>query len=271
MTYYDRNDYGGPGDWLVDTARRNPEALLVLAAGAALLIRGGSRSRSRAMAADYSAYSREDQEGRTDGYYGGTAEKPDEGSRGGGLRERMSGAASSAGEFTSGIGAQVAETTRSYVATAGRYADTGGRHVARQANRARRQAGQALHEQPLLVASLGLAAGAAIAAMLPRAEIEERALRPARDALGDAANRAAASLKEAASDAGRRLQEGAADLGASALKEVAKGAAKIFSKGSSSTTGASGGQPPGTVPGAGTSAGGNISATSAQPDGVSGS
>ena len=30
------------GSWLMDTARRNPEALLVVAAGCALLMRGGS-------------------------------------------------------------------------------------------------------------------------------------------------------------------------------------------------------------------------------------
>jgi hypothetical protein len=95
--------------------------------------------------------------------------------------------------------------------------------VARQVHRAREHSGQALHEQPLLVASLGLVTGSAIAAM-PRVEVEERALRPARDALEEAANQASASLKEAASNAERRLKEGAADVSAAALKEVAKGA-----------------------------------------------
>lgn len=243
MTYYDRNAYGRPGDWLVDTARRNPEALLVLAAGAALLMRSRNRSRSTSMRGEYRDYSGEDyyREDRQDAY-SGDASGQEQRSRVGGLREAISGAAATAGELTSGIGAQVSETTKSYAAAATRYADTGRRRLAHHADRARRQAGQALHEQPLLVASLGLAAGAAIAALLPRVEIEERALRPARDALGDAANRAAASLKEAAGDAGRRLQEGAADLGAAALKEVAKGAVKRFSEASPSGAAASGGQ-----------------------------
>jgi hypothetical protein len=267
MTYYDRNTYTRPGDWLVDTARRNPEALLVLAAGAALLMRGGSRSRSRVMAADYSSYSRDDHEDRPNAYYGGGEEDAYQGGRGGGLREKIGGAAANAGEFTSGIGAQVAETSRSYVATAGRYAETGRRRVARQAYRARRHAGQTLHEQPLLVASLGLVAGAAVAAMLPRVEIEERALRPARDALGDAANRAAASLREAAGDAGRRLQEGAADLGAAALKEAAKGAVRNFSENPSSAAG----QRPETMAGTGVGSDGNMAARTGQPGSVSGS
>jgi hypothetical protein len=270
MTYYDRNTYSRPGDWLVDTARRNPEALLVLAAGAALLMRG-SRSRSRVMAADYSSYSRDDQEDRPDAYYGGGEEESYQGSRGGGLREKIGGAAAKAGEFTSGIGAQVAETSRSYAATVGEYAETGRRRVARQAYRARRHAGQTLHEQPLLVASLGLVAGAAVAAMLPRVGIEERALRPARDALGDAANRAAASLKEAASGAGRRLQEGAVDLGAAALKEAAKGAVRSFSESPSSASGASAGQRPETMSGAGLSGDGNMAAKPGQQGSVSGS
>ena len=40
--------YGRAGDWLIGTAKRHPEALLVLAAGCALLMRsGGGSSQSR--------------------------------------------------------------------------------------------------------------------------------------------------------------------------------------------------------------------------------
>ena len=42
------NSYGQPVDWLIATARRNPEAFLVLAAGAALLMRGRGSSPNRA-------------------------------------------------------------------------------------------------------------------------------------------------------------------------------------------------------------------------------
>ena len=44
------NSYGQPMDWLMATARRNPEAFLVMAAGAALLMRGrGSSPNHRQM------------------------------------------------------------------------------------------------------------------------------------------------------------------------------------------------------------------------------
>ena len=36
--------YGRAGDWLIGTAKRHPEALLVLAAGCALLMRNGGGS-----------------------------------------------------------------------------------------------------------------------------------------------------------------------------------------------------------------------------------
>ena len=36
------NVYGWAGHWLIGTAKRNPEALLVLVAGCALLMRGGA-------------------------------------------------------------------------------------------------------------------------------------------------------------------------------------------------------------------------------------
>ena len=36
----EHDTYGQAGDWLIGAAKRNPEALLVLAAGAALFLRG---------------------------------------------------------------------------------------------------------------------------------------------------------------------------------------------------------------------------------------
>jgi hypothetical protein len=44
-----------------------------------------------------------------------------------------------------------------------------------------------MREQPLAVAALGLAAGAALAAIFPPTEVEQRTLGPARDALTGAA------------------------------------------------------------------------------------
>ena len=42
------NVYGWAGHWLIGTAKRHPEGLLVLAAGCALLMRSGGGSSPRA-------------------------------------------------------------------------------------------------------------------------------------------------------------------------------------------------------------------------------
>ena len=67
-----------------------------------------------------------------------------------------------------------------------------------------RRAGDALDEAPLIAVAAGLAAGAAIAALLPRTRTEERMLRPVADRARDTARTA----YQAAKDAGRgRLDE----------------------------------------------------------------
>jgi hypothetical protein len=264
---YERSghSYMDAGDWLMSTARRNPEAILVLAAGLALLMRGGSRSR-RAYPVE------ENRRASMDVYREGEYEEEGRALRSPirAVRSRLSGVAETAGEYASGVTERVYETAAdvtgrvyetagSYASAVSEYADAGRRRLSRQASRAGRQAyrmgnqaGEMLHEQPLAVAALGLAAGAAVAAFLPRVEMEERALRPARDALADAAGRAVESVKEAATDAGRRLQDRAADLGAAALKDAARGAVQSFASGASGSSD----QPTTRVGGSGPSAGG---------------
>jgi hypothetical protein len=56
MTNNDSGDvYGRAGNWLIGTAKRHPEALLVLAAGCALLMRGVGGSSQGASNSDESA------------------------------------------------------------------------------------------------------------------------------------------------------------------------------------------------------------------------
>src|SRR6476660_296407 len=50
MNRNDLGTYAPAADWLLGTAKRNPEALLVLAAGCALLLRGGRGGGSRGSA-----------------------------------------------------------------------------------------------------------------------------------------------------------------------------------------------------------------------------
>ena len=60
-----------------------------------------------------------------------------------------------------------------------------------------RKANDAIDEAPLIALAGGLAAGALLAALLPRTESEKRVLRPVSDKLTDTAKAAAAAAKEA--------------------------------------------------------------------------
>jgi hypothetical protein len=88
-----------------------------------------------------------------------------------------------------------------------------------------RRAGETLEEAPLIVLAAGLAAGAAIAALLPRSRTEDRMLRPVTDRARETARNAVQAAKGAGqgrldelgltrqkgSDAIRSIIEGASD------------------------------------------------------------
>ena len=88
-----------------------------------------------------------------------------------------------------------------------------------------RRAGETLEEAPLLVLAAGVAAGAAIAALLPRSRTEDRLLRPVTDRARETARTAVRAAKDAGqsrldelgltrqkgSDAIRAILEGASD------------------------------------------------------------
>ena len=88
-----------------------------------------------------------------------------------------------------------------------------------------RRAGETLEEAPLLVLAAGIAAGAAIAALLPRSRTEDRLLRPVTDRARETAKTAVRVAKDAGqsrldelgltrqkgSDAIRSILEGASD------------------------------------------------------------
>ena len=88
---------------------------------------------------------------------------------------------------------------------------------------ARTRAGDALEEAPLIALAGGLAAGALIAALLPRSRTEERLLRPVANRAKDTAKAAALAAK----DAGRsRLDELGltTNRGADAVRSIINGA-----------------------------------------------
>jgi hypothetical protein len=88
-----------------------------------------------------------------------------------------------------------------------------------------RRAGETLEEAPLLVLAAGIAAGAAIAALLPRSRTEDRLPRPVTDRARETAKTAVQAAKDAGqgrldelgltrqkgSDAIRSILEGASD------------------------------------------------------------
>jgi len=210
------------GDWLLATAKRNPEAVLVLAAGFAMLLRKGvTATTSRTAYDDFDDDF--DDDDREESRLHDVADA---------VRESVSGAAEAAAEYAAEVGERVYETAATYASTAGEYAEEGSRFVRDQASRLAERAHSTtdivLREQPLAVAVLGLAAGAALAAILPPSETERRTFAPARGKLADAADRAADSLREAADEAARDVKARVVDTVLSGSAEIAREAAETF-------------------------------------------
>jgi hypothetical protein len=102
--------------------------------------------------------------------------------------------------------------------------------VMSQAHTTYQTASKAIREQPIMIAALGLVAGAAVAALLPATEVERRTLGVARDAIAEVAGKTGETLIEAAGEAGDRLKEGAAKRGVDSegLKELARDVGETF-------------------------------------------
>jgi hypothetical protein len=190
--------YGRAGDWLIGTAKRHPEALLVLAAGCALLVRGGGGSFHGASTQSSNESSVSDgrwQVSRATEKASGVVSD---------LKDRATDVASSVSDYAGGVGRTISAQTSQIAGQAQSTLQAGFGHL--------------LREQPLALVVLGLAAGAAIATLLPATEVEERTLAPARDAIAGVTGRE--NLIAAASDAGQRLTQGIADRASEGLKEL---------------------------------------------------
>jgi len=87
-----------------------------------------------------------------------------------------------------------------------------------------------LQEQPLALAVVGLAAGAAVAAALPTTAAERRTLGQAGERISEAAESLGQNFTQAASKAGEKLMSAAEERGLNAdgLKEVASDVAGTF-------------------------------------------
>lgn len=224
MTHYSTAERSGASDWILGTIKRNPEGLLLLAAGAALLMRSSSSSRRignglRGYESHVDPASRHPANKTADG----------EGANpGGGARD-----------YLSDVAETVSQTAKAYASTVTDYADDAVQTVSDQSRRLARQAQSGLdatteyvlEEQPLAIAIIGLAAGAAVAAAFPSTEIERRTLGSTGEQLRDAAGKVTERLKEAGSQAGERLMNVAEERGLNkeGLKEVAEDVGGTFS------------------------------------------
>ncbi len=224
----EKDTYSQAGNWLMGTARRHPEALLLLAAGCALLMRSAGSSSSKA-----STHSRQAQSDFAPPSASGRGQSN--------ARQGLSRAVESAADYASDIKGQVSDTASNYAETVSEFAGEAGRKVSQQSERFARQAqstmqstmARVLRDQPLVVAAVGLAAGAAVAAAFPATDVENRTLGGARDALTDAASKVGENVMQAASKAGERLKSAAQERGLTpdGLKELAGEVADTFTEG----------------------------------------
>ncbi|MER8710063.1 hypothetical protein [Mesorhizobium sp. M1088] len=216
----------GTKEWLLSSARNNPEGLLLVAAGCALLMR------SRGSSAGHREQSR-GTNGRQNARHVRTAS-------GGASKtqEEASETAEAMRDNLAGIGEKVSETASHYASSAAAYAEEAGRTVSEKSGRMVQQAqstfqdtiGRMVEEQPLAFVLAGFAAGAAIAAALPASDVERRTLGPAGERLTDAAEKAGDRLKSSTAKAGERLKSAAEERGLNSdgLKEVARDVAGAF-------------------------------------------
>ena len=229
--YPDTNTSFQAGDWLAGAARRNPEALLLLAAGACLLMRSRGSSSSRSPAR--SQYRDIDH-----GQQAGSGRTSSAGRTASNLRDGISRAADSAADYASDIKERVSDTASAYADSISEFAHDTTRAVSERSSRLGRQAQstlqdgveRVLRDQPLAVAVAGLAAGAAVAALFPSTEMEGRTLGGAREALTGAAGKAGEMVMDAAEKAKERLQSAAEERGFSSagLKGLAGEVAESF-------------------------------------------
>jgi hypothetical protein len=229
MSEYSQGANVGTGDWILGAIKRNPEGFLLLAAGAALLMRKAAATRpieSAGRRGEFRGTNRDFQH-KSHTAHNSSDERN--------IGESLAHAARSAGEYASDVSERITQTASSYASSVADYADEASERSKRIAHKAgstlQSTAQHILQEQPLAVALAGIAVGAAVAAAFPATEVEKRALGPTGERVMDAAGRAGEHLKEAGAQAGERLMSAADERGLTSegLKEVAQEVGDAFS------------------------------------------
>ena len=216
-----RQSSTGTSDWLLGAVKQNPEGLLLLAAGACLLLR---KTGGKALFAGQPSPNRS--------YSGGSGAHSSGSQRSGQSgRSGFSQAVSGAQEYASDIADRTMDAAGSVASMASDYASKAGRAVGEQSSRVAQQAqstfegtvSRILRDQPLAIAIAGVAAGAAVAAAFPATAFEREHLGPIGDQVTDAAYEVGDQLKEAAGRAGETLKSAIDQRGLNAegLKDAA--------------------------------------------------
>jgi len=219
MSAQSRPFVGDSGEWILNAIKRNPEGLLLLAAGAVLMLRSGATRSPRNAFQDNS-----------DGPAVG-AQVADALSD---TARRATNAASSYAAAATDTARQTMDTAKSYASSAGDYAEQATRKVGEQSDRLIRQTKSmtrgVLQNQPLAILAAGLAAGAALAAAFPATELEKETLGPVGEQASKAAAHVGEQLKQATMKAGEKLKSAAEERGlhTEGFKEVAGEVADTF-------------------------------------------
>lgn len=221
MSAHSRPLLGDSGEWLLNIVKRNPEGLLLLAAGAVLMMRTDGSQSPRAAATD----------GHTRTVAKSASKVADP------VTDTLNHTLDAASSYTSTVSATARETmdaAKSYASSAAEYADQARRAAGEQSDRvvreARSRAQAVLQNQPLAIVAAGLAVGAALAAAFPPTELERETLGPVGDQMSKAAERVGDQLRQATAKAGEKLKSAVEERGlhAEGLKEVAGEVADTF-------------------------------------------
>ena len=232
MSNYGVREGTGTGKWIMGTVTRNPEGLLLLAAGVALLMRSGRGPSVRRNSLPDRRNEGQYRAAREDSA-SGISERVGEAARRAG--EYVSGATQRAGEYLSEATDKVSETAGSYASSASEYANEAARIAAkgsrRMANQVRDTSDYLVREQPWAVALTGLLAGAAVAAAFPSTRLERRTLGEVGERLRSAAGTMGEQVMEAGMQAGERLNEVVEERGLTSegLKQAARDVGETFS------------------------------------------
>jgi len=237
MSYYDQVRRQSLSDRLMSAAKRRPEAVLLFAAGCALLLSGKSSTLRRAASAGRDYYS--SAVDASDSWRGAAADQAAE------VGHRLQDVSQRAQSFIGDLADRALETTSHLGDTASSYASQVSGYATSARDQAGEQVGKArtfaqtnlehmLTDQPIALGLLGLAAGAALGAALPETDMENRTLGVQRDQLAKMAKQTATDqieqLKSSAGQVGERVMNAVKENGLSAdgLKQTATDIAAAF-------------------------------------------